>query len=53
MVNLGFSYMTFVIQEKFENNNLAPENLRFDIECFDYILNRNTYFTEDNGSVLD
>lgn len=44
--------MTFVIKEKFENSNYSSSTQQFDIEGFDYVFNRNTIFTENNGRVL-
>ena len=49
-INLSFSYMTFVIKENFEKNSFAMEDFLFDIEGYDFILNRNTIFTE--GSLV-
>lgn len=45
-INLSFSYMTFVIKENFDKNSYAMEDFLFDIEGYDYIINRNTMFTE-------
>jgi hypothetical protein len=47
-INLSFSYMTFVIKENFDKNSFAMEDFLFDIEGYDYVLNRNTLFTEGN-----
>lgn len=49
-INLSFSYMTFVIKENFEKNSFAMEDFLFDVEGYDYVLNRNTIFTE--GSLV-
>jgi hypothetical protein len=38
--------MTFVIKENFDQNSFAMEDFLFDIEGYDYIINRNTMFTE-------
>ena len=43
-INLSFSYMTFVIKENFEKNSFAMEDFLFDVEGYDYVLNRNTLF---------
>lgn len=51
-INLGFSYMTFAIQEVFEEINLSSESYLFDIEGFNWVLNRNTYFTNNDGLVM-
>ena len=51
-INLSFSYMTFVIKDNFERNAYAMENYHFDIEGYDFVLNRQTIFTDDNGSLL-
>jgi hypothetical protein len=40
--------MTFVIKENFDKNSFAMEDFLFDIEGYDYVLNRNTLFTEGN-----
>ena len=51
-INLSFSYMTFVIKDNFERNTNAMEQYHFDIEGYDFVLNRQTIFTDDNGSLL-
>ena len=48
-INLGFSYMTFCVQDTFERINLSSDKYMFDLEGFNYILNRNSYFTINNG----
>jgi hypothetical protein len=45
-INLSFSYMTFVIKENFDKNSFSMRDFLFDIEGYDYVLNRNTVFTE-------
>jgi hypothetical protein len=53
---LSFSYMTFVIQNKFESlevnmSNAATEpmlNQAFDIEAFNYIINKRSCFIGGN-----
>lgn len=49
-INLSFSYLTFVIKENFEKNSFAMEDFLFDVEGYDFILNKNTIFTE--GSLV-
>jgi hypothetical protein len=44
--------MTFAIQEVFEEINLSSESYLFDIEGFNWVLNRNTYFTNNDGLVM-
>jgi ankyrin repeat protein len=44
--------MTFVIKDNFERNTNAMEQYHFDIEGYDFVLNRQTIFTDDNGSLL-
>jgi hypothetical protein len=45
---MSFSYMTFVIKDNFDVNSHVQEDFLFDIEGYDFILNRNTLFTEGN-----
>lgn len=45
-INLSFSYMTFVIKENFDKLGYVLNDYLFDVEGYDYILNRNTMFTE-------
>jgi len=40
--------MTFVIKENFDKNSFAMTDYLFDLEGYDYILNRNSIFTEGN-----
>ena len=42
--------MTFVIKDNFNKN--AQQTNRFDIEGYDFVLNRETIFTENKGSLL-
>ena len=44
-INLSFSYMTFVIKDNFNKN--AQQTNQFDIEGYDFVLNRETIFTEN------
>ena len=52
-INLSFSYMTFVIKENFDLNSFAMVDYLFDIEGYDYVLNQNTIFSENNGYLLE
>lgn len=45
-INLSFSYMTFVIKDNFDHNSYSMVDYLFDIEGYDYVLNRNTIFTK-------
>ena len=45
-INLSFSYMTFVIKEKFERS--TSQNSIFDLEGLNFIIERNTVFTSGN-----
>ena len=45
-INLSFSYMTFVIKDNFDRIGFYANDFLFDVEGYDYILNRNTMFTE-------
>ena len=51
-INLSFSYMTFVIKENFDKNMQAMNTYSFDIEGYDFVLDRSTIFTENNGALL-
>ena len=44
-ISLSFSYMTFVIKENFDKKSYIIRDYAFDIEGYDYILNRNNIFT--------
>ena len=44
--------MTFAVQETFEQINLSSDNFLFDIEGFNFVLNRETYFTNNKGLVM-
>lgn len=39
---MSFSYMTFVIQENFQNKGYIQDDYLFDIEGYDFILNKKT-----------
>lgn len=45
-VNLSFSYMTFVIKKNFDEGGYISKDFLFDSEGYDYVLGRNTVFTE-------
>ena len=49
-INLSFSYMTFVIQKNYDEGGYISNDFLFDPEGYDYILRRNTVFTE--GSLV-
>jgi len=38
--------MTFVIKENFDKLGFVVDDFMFDVEGYDYILNKNTMFTE-------
>jgi len=45
VINLSFSYMTFVIKNKFDMNAHYLQDTNFDLEGNNYILERNSIFT--------
>jgi hypothetical protein len=47
-ISMSFSYMTFVIKDNFDRNSFTMADYLFDLEGYDYVLNRNTIFTEGN-----
>ena len=47
-MSLPFSYMTFVIKEKIEDNDPLQQGNKFDIEPWNYIFNKSTSFIEGN-----
>ena len=49
-INLSFSYMTFVIKDNFDKLGYVVNDYVFDVEGYDYILNKNNIFTE--GSLV-
>lgn len=49
-INLSFSYMTFVIKDNFDKCGYVMDDYLFDPEGYDYVLNKNTIFTE--GSLV-
>jgi hypothetical protein len=44
--SLSFSYMTFIIKRNFDKGGYLRKDFLFDQEGYDYILKRNTVFTE-------
>ena len=50
-INLSYSYMTFVIKEFFDKQGYIMDNYLFDLEGYDFILDRETLFTEDETLV--
>jgi hypothetical protein len=46
--NLSFSYMTFIIKRNFDKGGYLRKDFLFDKEGYDFILKRNTVFTEGN-----
>ena len=45
-INLSFNYMTFVIKENFDEGGYIAKEFLFDPEGYDYIMRKNTVFTE-------
>lgn len=43
-LSLSFSYLTFVMQDKIENNDPCMDGNVFDITPYNYIFNKNTCF---------
>lgn len=50
-LNLAFSYMTFVMQDKIERNDPAMNRNRFDLEAYNYIVNKTNYFYDNQAIV--
>lgn len=50
-INLSFSYMTFVIKELFDHQGYVMENYLFDLEGYDFVLDKETLFTKDETLV--
>jgi len=44
----SFSYMTFVIKKNFDEGGYISNDFLFDPEGYDYVLGKNTVFTEGN-----
>jgi hypothetical protein len=44
-ISLSFSYMTFVIKDNFDHLGFVVDDFVFDVEGYDYVLNKNTIFT--------
>ena len=47
-INLSFSYMTFVIKDNFDKHGYIVDDFVFDPEGYDFVLNKNSTFTEGN-----
>ena len=45
-LNLSFSYMTFIIKMNFDKGGYLQQDYLFDVEGYNYILNRNNVLTE-------
>ena len=45
-INLSFSYMTFVIKDNFDEGGYVSNDFLFDSEGYDFVLGKNTLFTE-------
>ena len=45
-LNLSFSYMTFVIKSNFDEAGFHLDDYHFDLEGYDYVINRNNIFTQ-------
>ena len=52
-INLSFSYMTFVIKDNFDKNSQSITTQQFDVEGYDFVLNRSTIFSENNVALLN
>jgi hypothetical protein len=48
LINLSFSYMTFVIKDNIDRNGMHQNDFQFDLEGCDYIIERQTIFTSGN-----
>ena len=44
----SFSYMTFTIKKNFDEGGYISNDFLFDPEGYDYVLGKNTVFTEGN-----
>ena len=47
-ISMSFSYMTFVIKDNFDKCGYVMDNFLFDVEGYDFVLYKNTIFTEGN-----
>lgn len=45
-INLSFSYMSFVIKDNFDKSGFVNEDFLFDIEGYDFIINKKNIFFE-------
>ena len=53
-INLSFSYMTFVIKKKLdEDNDYLKEDFLFDKEQYNYLIAKRTAFTDTLSNVAD
>ena len=52
-INLSFSYMTFVIKDNFDQGGYISNDFLFDSEGYDFVLGKNTLFTEGNLVIQD
>ena len=52
-INLSFSYMTFVIKDNFDQGGYVSNDFLFDCEGYDFVLGKNTLFTEGNLVIQD
>ena len=48
LINLSFSYMTFVIKQNIDQNGIYQKDFQFDLQGVDYIIERQTIFTSGN-----
>lgn len=51
-INMSFSYMSFVIKDNFDKSGYVRNDFLFDIEGYDYIINKHNLFFEDKGSLV-
>ena len=52
-ISLSKSYMTFVIKELFDKQGYVMDNYLFDLEGYDFILDKETLFTKDETLVKE
>lgn len=50
---LPFSYMTFVIKDKIEKRDILQKNNQFDLEPYNYLINKGTCFTDGEFVIED
>jgi len=51
-INMSFSYMSFVIKENFDKSGYVRDDFLFDLEGYDYIINKGNLFFENKGSLV-